>query len=516
MIYDATMLNIGREKQLFIDDLVVESVENVCRTWHEPVKRPEGPVITKDQPWEAMVYFTFNGSQVIRDPKDGLFKCIYIDWKLTPPGPGDSAMGKSAFNLFYADSEDGVKWRKPLLDLHKVNGAKTNIIIPNAYNMGFALDPYEEDESRRFKAIYLAYGEGEGADAGGARAATSPDLIHWTTSPELPVLGRSGSRMDDETPLHFDPLGRIFILNMRHYDMYAIARNLNNPTLGTFTLPYYPLDWRRVNKRRIFQTESSDLIHWAEPYLILSAEDGLDDIDETFYGLAQFPYAGLKMGFLNCYHYVANTERVRLVYSRDGKRWFHLNKRQPILNPSGEGEWDAFMVTVSNAPIEVGDELFIFFGGSCNHHDWYLSSREGLDHPEATQKAKLDYSLGLAKLRLDGFCSLDAGPARRGIFITRPLISDGTKLVVNARCHPGGSIAAEVVNVKDEVFPGYSRQDCDVFTGDSTKHIFSWKGKEELPAAAKDRADYPKAEISRFRKIRFYMEKCELYALTLA
>ena len=40
--------------------------------------------------------------------------------------------------------------------------------------------------------------------------------------------------------------------------------------------------------------------------------------------------------------------------------------------------------------------------------------------------------------------------------------------------------------------------------------------KTELPPAAKDRAEYPKAEFERFRKIRFYMEKAELYSLTLA
>src|SRR5687767_3767865 len=65
--YDATMLDIGSDKQVFVDDLVIESVENVCRTWHQPVRASNSPVITEDKPWEHIVYFTFNGSQVIRD-----------------------------------------------------------------------------------------------------------------------------------------------------------------------------------------------------------------------------------------------------------------------------------------------------------------------------------------------------------------------------------------------------------------------------------------------------------------
>ena len=33
MKYDATMLDIGNDKQIFVDDLLIESVENICRTW---------------------------------------------------------------------------------------------------------------------------------------------------------------------------------------------------------------------------------------------------------------------------------------------------------------------------------------------------------------------------------------------------------------------------------------------------------------------------------------------------
>ena len=83
-------------------------------------------------------------------------------------------------------------------------------------------------------------------------------------------------------------------MTTRSYDMYAVKRNLKNPTLGHWTLPYYPMDWQRMNKRRVWQTESSDFIHWSEPYLALGAEDGLDDLDECLYGLCQLPVGLLK------------------------------------------------------------------------------------------------------------------------------------------------------------------------------------------------------------------------------
>ena len=151
MIYEPTMLDIGHSKQVFVDDLVIESVENVCRTWHQPT-RVENPVIVRDRPWEQITYFTFNGSRVVRDPKDGIFKCVYQIWNRgkTPHDP-------PAFHLLYAESEDGLHWRKPELDVFQHDGRDTNIVIPNAYGMTYILDPHEEEAGRRFKAIYLSY-----------------------------------------------------------------------------------------------------------------------------------------------------------------------------------------------------------------------------------------------------------------------------------------------------------------------------------------------------------------------
>jgi hypothetical protein len=216
-LYDATMLDIYREKQVFVDDLIIESVEHIRRTWHQPIRAPENPVIFKDKPWEHITYFTFNGSRVIRDPKDGLFKCVYTLWT--------KAHGSQA-GLLYAESEDGIHWRKPTFDIHKFGGVNTNIIIPNASGMTYVLNPHELDETRRFKGIYLSRGVG-------AVAATSGDLIHWTNLPERPVFGRAGSRMGDSNGLQYNPAGRFYVLNLRHYDIQAVATNLNNPVFWT-------------------------------------------------------------------------------------------------------------------------------------------------------------------------------------------------------------------------------------------------------------------------------------------
>ena len=514
MEYDAAMLNIGREKQLLIDDLVIESAENICRTWHQPERSADGPLIKTDQPWENVAYFTVAGWQVIRDPKDGLFKCWYQDWKKPDIKPGETAMGDSVLNILYAESEDGMHWRKPAQGIHKVDGQDTNIVIRNAYNVGILLDEHETDANKRWKIMFTQFLPG--GDVSAIRVASSGDGIHWEQADEHPSMGRHGAHLDDVALLRYDPSGRIYTMTTRSYDMYAVKRNLKSPTLHHWTLPYYPADWRRMNKRRIWQAESSDMIHWTEPYAVLTPEDGEDGLDETYYGMHSFNVGSAVMGFLHIFPYVSNTMYARLVYSRDGRNWRNLNKRQPLMAGRGEGAWDAHMVNISSTPIEVDGELWVYYGGASCHHDWWCTgAREGVKAPEATDMSLVKYGLGLAKLRIDGYASLDAGYERPGVLITRYLISDGSKLVINVRCRNEGSIAAEIVDVNDDVIPGFSREECDLFSGDDIRHTFSWKGKTDIPVFSTDRAMYPYAEKERFRKIRFFLENAELYSFAL-
>lgn len=62
---------------------------------------------------------------------------------------------------------------------------------------------------------------------------------------------------------------------------------------------------------------------------------------------------------------------------------------------------------------------------------------EGQKVPETTEMRKVNYGLALARLKLDGFVSLDAGPARPRVSITRPVMSDIKQWLVNVRYRGG-------------------------------------------------------------------------------
>ena len=281
--------------------------------------------------------------------------------------------------------------------------------------------------------------------------------------------------------------------------MGNVALNSRFPTTKSFFPPSYPMNFAKLSKRRIFQCESRDFIHWSEPALLL-APDEEDNLDDYLYGMVQYRVGDTRVGLLDVLHSVADVLNVQLAYSLDGRCWKRV--RKPWLTAGSAGSWDQVMVEIASDPLEVGDELWFYYGGSgFIHHDWYtFGIAEGLDVPEGRDISKGGFFLGLAKLRLDGFCSLNAGAVREGILITRPLASPGTGVVINAECGPGGYIDVEVFNQADQVLPGYSRKDFDRFKGNTVRQQLSWQSRTKVPEEP-------------FRRLIFYMRNAKLYSL---
>jgi hypothetical protein len=507
---DASWLIVGNRKQTLFDETLLEMVQDVTRRWHQPVKIDANPVITKDRPWEHVLLNRTSSYRVLFDPRDRLFKCWYTDEGIDPKkyttpenGFGLISLDVVLYRQLYAYSEDGVKWIKPDLGKYRFEGKDTNIIWGDPawgsiYDCHVIDDPFERDERKRFKTLYVRMAKG---DIYRIEAAFSADGINWTSYDELPSFGKVGPHLDDVLIATCDLESRLYILITRYPLMTRAGLNPRNPITSSFFPPYYPWDLARENRRRIFQCESSDFLHWGEPYLIMTPDE-YDNLDETLYGMNRYRVGDTWVGFVNVLHQVDDIMEVQLAWSRDGRHWNRVHR--PWLTASSGEAWDRVMVEMTNDPIVVGDEMYCYYGASgWGHHDWYSRGiAEGLDVPEARDVSKVSFNLGLAKLRMDGFCSLDAGQVREGVIVTRPLVSNGDLLVVNAECGPRGYLEAEIANDLDEPYSGFSRKECDVLRGDSVRHLFSWRGRTEFPAGQR-------------RKIRFFMRDAHLYTFTL-
>lgn len=513
---DSTMLAIFDRPQMFLDNLLVEASHDLSRTTHLPRKDPASPLIVKDRSWEHTPYFTCSNHVVLRDSQDGLFKCWYEDL-IDHSGRTYLVEARQC----YAESRDGLHWEKPELDVCQEEGRWTNVVLGgqsetvHAHSCGVIEDLHPPDESKRYRAIFSHYPPFEGQ----IRAAFSPDGIHWHLEGEAVAFGNLGRTMGDAAILDYDPYSRTFIVTCRHRMQCGAPLNPRIPTGPTNPGPRYPHDFAKQNRRRIWQAESADMVHWSQPHLVLRADDEEDNIDDGFYAMAQCAYAGIHLGFLSVFHRMSNHMDIQLVFSRDRRHWQRFNRREPWLTVGEPGAWDQGMVAASSPVFEVGDELFFYHGGSYCHHDyWIWGPREGMDHPEISDPNLVRFGLGLARLRKEGFVSFDAGPVREGMLATRPFFSEGERLTINAKCGVNGYILVEAVDLYDEVLPDRGRADCDAFTGNSTSHVVTWRGNETIPVAPMEKGGdtmLPWKSLPPYRKLRFYMKNAELYAFRI-
>jgi hypothetical protein len=502
---DSSFLQIGTKPQFFIDDLVIESVQDMTRRHHQPQKTGDGPMIRKDRPWEETIYITCNTWNVIYDPQDSLFKCWYENWMIKDghdvPSQFRESDGKIIVDVHegkpscvcYAQSTDGVTWEKPELDIVQIDGANTNVVMglgvggATAHCATVMLDPMETDPSRRFKMFFMnAIADIVEGTTGSAffALATSPDGIYWALSEERPVFGLTERSLGDVVTLTADPAGRVYWLNNRHPDMCTVPADPACPPTQSWISPYGPQNFARQNKRRVFRSQSADLIHWSHPRPLVVPDDAVDNLDDVFYGMEQFQVGEGWLGFLNVLHQVDNTMDVQLVYSRDGENFDRVRAGHAWLESGDADDWDANMVSICSKPIVVGDELYVYHGGSRRHHDWWMTGpSEGLVHPEVDHPDPCGYGIGLAKIKRDRFVSLDTGPVREGVLVTHPMRPRGTELVINGRCRDGGSIRAELTDAAGNVIAGFEKETCIPFAGDAVAHTMQWQAGEPTPEA---------------------------------
>ena len=505
---DTSDLMIGSGRQFFFDTAVVEWMQHLTRRMHSP-EPAAAPILTKDRPWEIRPYFTCASWRVVQDPQDGLFKVWYEDWMIRDQG-ALARDGKALHNgtsrpsqYLFARSTDGLHWDKAPLGVRTVAGQDTNIVIGGGGPAGSAhaayvfLDPLESRADRRYKMIFQHRYPDERY---GFEIASSPDGIHWSIWPEKPDFGAEGDQLNDVLTLSIDLQGRRYLLNARHPGMNKFSPVSKYPEWSGFIRPYYPGDPYREDKRRIFQTASSDLLHWSKLTPILVPDDKVDNLDDSFYGMTQYESGGMWIGFLNVFHMTDNTLDVQLVYSRNGTDFERFEAGTSWLIRGLPGSWNQYMVNMASPPVAVGDDLLVYFGGSRNHHDWWLvGEKEGLKAPEGYDMKLVDYSLGIARMKKDRYVSLSSNEQREGILATKPLTYNGKRLLINARCRAGGEIRAEIADASGKPLPGFERSASLAFSGDDVAHEMQWKGGGKLP------------DGGRFTKVHFFIKDADLF-----
>lgn len=486
-------IDIGSRRELFIDNLLIETLAGSAeQRMHHPI--PREVALVHDEPWEG----TGSGYHSIFQDGD-LYRMYYKAWHLQV---SQGKLDTSRHPLFccYAESDDGVNWRKPKLGLHDFQGSKENNIVMVSGALGplnvdaghpavFKDDNPNVADDARYKAILRS------SKPNGLLPFKSPDGLHWAPMTDKPILGGLGA-FDSQNLAFWDPT----IGKYRAY--WRIF------TAGVTT----DKEWKPAGIRAIRTATSDDMVNWG-PHTDLTYEDSPD---EELYTNQIKPYhraPHILLGFPSRYvdrgwsasmralpelenrelrasssrRYGTALTDALLMASRDGikfKRWNEAFLAPGIERP---GSWHYgqqyiawHAVETKSAMAGAPDELSFY---SCENY-WTGNSSE----------------LRRYSLRLDGFVSIQTN-ANGGQLISRPIQFSGSKLSLNFATSVAGSVRVELQNEAGEPISGFGLEDCPEIFGDTVDRVVTWKSGADVSKLAGQPI-----------RLRFEMRDADLYS----
>ena len=483
------LLDVGDRRQIFLDHRLIESMAGARVVMNAPHQTGE-VLLTNDQPWEKEPgSYICHCCSVLKE--DGLIR-LWYDF-IIHPGLGEPPPLRC---MSYAESEDGVNFRKPLYDLNPLPGhKKTNILIPSARGGDVWIDPTAPPE-RRYRSQFKTPLHGHET---AVQFFASPDGINWTFTHKVDI-----GACDTHNIAFWDERIERYVL---------------------YTREWIRFEDRHRSYRTVRRFESDDLVNWLEESIPWEA-DALDlDTYSTptgqppmdIYGATVFRYpdAGdlyimLAMTFWHWKDRPADEQwgpsgdpegakirrlapaagDVRLGYGYDGVNFHKAFDRSPFLRLGPSGRFDSKWVWAFPDPIRMGDELWIYYSAHNKDHDGYVDTAAS-GHLSGISRAVM---------RLDGFVSVDADYTG-GYVLTPPLLFEGENLHLNLDTSGGGSVRVELLDETGKSLEGFSREDVEYLNGNSVNIPVRWKSGVS-----------PGRMAGKPVRIRFFLKDCKLYA----
>lgn len=532
--------NLGTPKQksdsktsrhiLFVDDHYVLYRSGTKRLFHPAKLNPSNPIVKEDQPWEMAIGWT----SIYKNPKTGKFQLWYQAY-----GGGRDDRKTHKCVVCYAESDDGIHFTKPKLDIHdyKTNRKpwsghfhETNIVLTgdggygDRYANSVLYDPVESDSAKRYKMLYTDFGKDEnGREWPGFFAAFSPDGIHWTKSRENPLNrtaygGRSLQPLfNDEIPYseRWDKnknfLRKTWAIPLSMSDAADVFYDPNHELYVAYGKswiqgPSGGLAWKHAMAR----TESNDFETWTKPQLV-SAPDDLDSPNTEFHTSPVFFYKG----YYFCLNQIlssrgeatgskADAMHIELMISRDGVRWDRPFRDQRFIASSEQGFSNGGIFT-NSTPVFLEDEIRFYYGG---YNSGTIGGGQKLT--DANQQSGVGFAsvpvdrfAGIRPVKLSAQSTLKKPLKNIGQITLKPMIMKGIKqITVNADA-TGGEIRGEVLNSDGYRMRGFSKDEAVVLTNDSLQHHLKWKASQisQLPPGK--------------YMLRLHLNNAEVFAITL-
>ncbi len=433
---------IGDRLELFVDQHLIESMKGTRLQLHAP--EPREIAITTNKPWEGSgsAYVT-----VFRD--DDRFRMYYR---------GSAAMKPEV--TCYAESKDGIQWKRPSLGLFEFEGSKDNNVVwmgpPRRATHNFAAfkDPRPGvPEDRKYKAL-----------AGlPLNAFASADGIHWRLLDEKPVITKGA--FDSQNLAFWDA-------NKQKYVSY-------------FRIGH-------EGRRFIAMCSSDDFVHWTEPKPI----DVGNTPREHFYTNATTPY------FRAPHYYFSFPKRFN-PKRRRSEKYPNLGISEGIFMSSRDGlHFDrTFLETLIRPGLDPKN-----WGDRSNMPAWGLvqTSPTEMSIYYSQNYRFPTHHLRRGVFRLDGIASAAAG-YNGGELITKPIRFSGKKLVLNYSTSAVGSVRIELQDADRKPHNGFELANSKELYGDSIAETYSWKSSTDVSSLA-----------GKPVRLRFVLKDADVYSYRFA
>jgi len=466
--------NVGQRWVGLADDAFVEDKIGITHVTGHATKLPQNPVMTADLPWEDYIA----SPSVIFDEKTGIYHMWYQGWNLTAWHSKSSHWGSRevpktfkkdwhSYWIAHAVSRDGVRWEKPMLDLHPyLDFTKTNIVHVGeggAEAPYVWLNPNPSDSSRRFLMTYSDRLQDK-ARGQSLMLASSADGVRWRVDNEAsPLLTQIP---DGSFQAIFDSDKNNWLLFRRpDYESAALL------TEGAYAAV-------RSNGRYAVSMNEKLGPGWSYPRLVLVPDEEVErrDIDHMRVYQMGTHYIGL-LGMMD--DSLKGLQDVHLAVSRDGLQWTRFPYLPPLLARGEKGSFDAGQIHPAY-PLDRGEFTFLFYSGDV-----------------AGQREQQGYysSIGVARLRRGRWIGLKSD-TDGGYLLTRELIVSGDRIEVNFQGiiapymkpidgRPLGFIRVELLRRSDatgklQPIPGFTMKECDPLVGDNLSGVVTWHGKADL------------------------------------
>ncbi len=413
------------------------------------------PFIQGDKPWEYWLVDSVD--TVIRD--GGRYRLWYEgapedlwDAQRRQHLPAHAIWGVV---LCYAESDDGITWRKPQLGLQEWNGSRANNIVLGRELIGprgligaaVFLDP-TAPAHQRYKCLFMGQTDRvpglEGLPRPGTPvdpmtrmhegqaaifAATSPDGLAWTVHHQ-PIAW------------HFADTG-----NVAEWD----------PALQRYV--WYTRGWT-WGRRTIARAETANFHDWPLATPLVTASP-IDTPWSDVYTNAKTTYPGdpsTHLMFPTIYDRSSDTTSVVALASADNIGWSVI-PGGPCLQPGPRGSVDGGCVFAGTGLVDLpGDRIGIPYGAfSVPHKHPPLGHGEGV--------AWATWPRG----RLAGLVA-----DHHAEFWTPPLQLHGQTLHLNADIQEGGTIRVELQDQTFTPLPNYTLQHSTPITGNHLSVPITW------------------------------------------